>query len=255
MFFFVFLSFLNVGYSNVSSFYPANYFSEVSMDSLTKNPKLSDVNSIKKINSASSNSLSIPINPTNNILYVKKGASGSGDGSSWANAVPELADALKWANENKAQFVANPLKIYIAKGTYKPMYSPEDGKFGTSDGRKNTFLMVDNVELYGGFDPDNGIKTLTDKRIIPDGKNEAPNGTILSGDLNVDDRIGIALKDLATDATRQDNTYHVIVAANSTAVATMLDGLTITGGNANGGSSMIINGWVVATSGSLPKTV
>src|SRR5690606_32714451 len=36
-----------------------------------------------------------------NILFVNKAAAGNGTGNSWANAIPELADALKWARENK----------------------------------------------------------------------------------------------------------------------------------------------------------
>ncbi|SHI72742.1 hypothetical protein SAMN04488096_1042, partial [Mesonia phycicola] len=38
-----------------------------------------------------------------NILYVNKNVSGgTADGSSWANAIPELADALVWAKQNEA---------------------------------------------------------------------------------------------------------------------------------------------------------
>lgn len=77
---------------------------------------------------------------TNNILYVKKNATGSGNGSSWNNAIPELADALKWAHVNKANFNNTPLQIWISSGSYKPKYSPQDGaNFGTNQGRKNSF--------------------------------------------------------------------------------------------------------------------
>src|SRR5512147_2853980 len=46
------------------------------------------------------------------IVYVDAGASGTGDGSSWANAYPSLADALAGA--------ASGTEIWVAKGTYKP---------------------------------------------------------------------------------------------------------------------------------------
>lgn len=38
------------------------------------------------------------ITPNNGMIYVKKGA--IGNGSSWANAVGELAHALKWTHQN-----------------------------------------------------------------------------------------------------------------------------------------------------------
>ncbi|WP_317167147.1 choice-of-anchor Q domain-containing protein, partial [Winogradskyella wichelsiae] len=91
---------------------------------------------------------------SNNILYVNKAVSGgTADGSSWSNALPELADALVWAKNNEAtSWATTPLQIWVAGGTYNPLYSPEDGaNFGTNQTRENTFLMVNNVQLYGGF--------------------------------------------------------------------------------------------------------
>ncbi|WP_313377204.1 MBG domain-containing protein [Chishuiella sp.] len=182
---------------------------------------------------------------SDNILYVKKDGSGKQDGSSWDNAIGELADALKWANdENKknAWSDSNPLKIYVSKGTYHPLYSPEDGEnYGKDDGRNNTFLMVNNVKLYGGFDPDNNIKTLDDKRIIPDGKNEAPNGTILSGDFNDDDIISGSGKILEIK-NNTENAYHVVTGINKNSIFLFLDGFTIKMGNANQNSEIKING-------------
>src|SRR5262249_4913820 len=46
------------------------------------------------------------------IVYVDASASGTGDGSSWADAYPSLADALAGA--------ASGTEIWVAKGTYKP---------------------------------------------------------------------------------------------------------------------------------------
>src|SRR5690606_15199769 len=62
----------------------------------------------------------IAIQPdANNILYVdigKKDVAGhTATGSSWDNAIPELADALQWAGENGERFTAeNPLQIWVA---------------------------------------------------------------------------------------------------------------------------------------------
>jgi hypothetical protein len=61
----------------------------------------------------------------NSIMYVNKNVvGGTGSGNSWENAIPELADALKWANANKSSFTtAVPLQIWVAKGTYYPLYT------------------------------------------------------------------------------------------------------------------------------------
>ncbi|ERJ58178.1 MBG domain-containing protein [Sphingobacterium paucimobilis] len=176
-----------------------------------------------------------------NILYVDKsvdqtagGYTGSGD--SWVNAIPELADALKWANDNKATNLwgaSNPLKIYVAKGIYKPKYSPEDGaKYGTDQGPDNAFLMVNNVQLYGGFYPANGISDLNHERILPGVQGAPAGGTVLSGDLGVPD-----------DDT--DNAYHVVVSVGDVGNA-LLDGFSIQGGNANGTSSLQVYGKNIA---------
>ncbi|MDM1405984.1 BspA family leucine-rich repeat surface protein, partial [Myroides marinus] len=163
------------------------------------------------------------LSPENNILYVKEGSTGTGDGSSWANAVPDLADALKWADANKAKYTKTaPLQIWVAKGTYTPKYrlNTVAGSNSTLSDRDNTFLMVDNVELYGGFA---GTETDVKQR------NFTTNETILSGDIGIVDNIG-------------DNVYHVVMAANTTAVDTKIDGFIITKGNANGSTSVTVNG-------------
>ncbi|WP_421978791.1 Ig-like domain-containing protein [Roseivirga seohaensis] len=168
-----------------------------------------------------------------NILYVNKGVSGGDNrGGSWANAVTELADALVWAKENYDNaWATTPLKIYVAKGTYKPLYSPEDGvKFGTNQGRDNSFLMVNNVQVYGGFDPDNGIDDLTDTRILP---STGSTGTILSGDVNDDDENDFA--------NISENSIRVIVSSGDVGLAS-LNGFTITGANGENNFNITVNG-------------
>src|SRR5690606_18585202 len=113
-----------------------------------------------------------------NILYVNQsvdqtatGYTGSGD--SWANAIPQVADALKGARENHEadnDWLQNDsLQVYVAKGIYLPKYKLADvdnNNTPTTD-RDKSFLLVNNVQLYGGFDPANGITDLSHKRIIP----------------------------------------------------------------------------------------
>jgi hypothetical protein len=164
------------------------------------------------------------------ILFVDKNVSGGyRTGSDWANAIPELGDALKWAQQNKESNLwnaANPLKIYVAKGTYHPMYNAADNNFGVDDGRGNTFLLVKDVKVYGGFDPLNGITDLTHNRIF----NEQ-HGSILSGDFANNDMITGAGQTL-TFTNNNENAYNVVSSAGEMGVGG-LDGFTVKGGNAN----------------------
>ena len=91
-------------------------------------------------------------------------------------------------------------EIWVAEGTYKPT----DGSV-----RSISFELVKGVGIYGGFA---GTETSRDQR------NWSSHQTILSGDIGTID-----------DAS--DNSYHVVKGAASNAV---LDGFTITKGNANG---------------------
>lgn len=164
---------------------------------------------------------------SNNIIYVNISVSGgNGNGSSWANAVPELADALKWARTqittDATYFDAAPLKIYVAKGTYKPLYHSANGSYSNNN-RHNSFVMVKNVQLYGGFDPANGITDLTHDRIKP----TTTQGSILSGN------IGNA-------NTNNDNAHHVVIAVGALGNA-VLDGFSLIHGTTGGSGSYSVN--------------
>src|SRR5690606_36200137 len=91
----------------------------------------------------------INIKPDDNILYVNHSATGNKSGNSWENAIPELADALRWAREQcgengsgAAWDAEHPLQTWVAAGTYKPLYSAEDGKYRAAgeDARDNAFV-------------------------------------------------------------------------------------------------------------------
>ena len=129
---------------------------------------------------------------------------GTGDGSSWANA-SQLKVALAASNEAGNQ-------IWIAEGTYKPH----------ADDRATTFTIPGGVLVYGGFDP---VADATDT----DASSRSGTATILSGDLLSDD---IARPDATEDqttynASRDDNSYTVVTISGADVV---LDGLTISGG-------------------------
>lgn len=155
------------------------------------------------------------ITPTNNILYVNQNATGNGSGDSWTNALPELADALKYAKENENNWATTPLQIWVAGGTYTPMYSlatvPID-EYSSLIDQDKTFLMVNNVQLYGGFAGSETSLATRDLKLIA-------NKSILSGDSN------------NTPSDRSDNVNHVVVSIDDVGSA-LLDGFTVTQGNA-----------------------
>ncbi len=190
------------------------------------------------------------------VLYVKKGGSGDRTGSSWSNAIGELADAIKWTNQNHRKednsapfdyaynFYLYPLQIWVSKGTYKPMYTPEDNKnyiSSPTDNRDKSFLMTDNVSLYGGFE---GYETSIGQRNLSTNNI----GTILSGDLANNDSLDPDITEGNTSTNISDNAYHVLVFAKfekhpqlKKIENSLLDGFQIKGGNANGEGEIYIN--------------
>jgi hypothetical protein len=164
-----------------------------------------------------------PITPgPGNILYVNRHAASFGDGSSWQTPMAELSDALRWAKARQSYFTtANPLKIFVAGGTYKPIYSAVDETFGMDGGPNNAFLMVKNVQLYGGFA---GTETSVNQRDL----SLIQNKTILSGDYSDDDLISGDGNTLDLTNTLE-NAFHIVVASGDVGNA-VLDGFTISGG-------------------------
>jgi len=155
------------------------------------------------------------------IIYVKSDAVGNNNGTSWANAFTSLQSAL--------DLVTGYEKIYIAKGTYKPSsaYSL------TNSPRYFHFELKENVEIYGGFA---GTETSIDQRT--DYGFGGSNETILSGDIGV---IG----------DYSDNCYHVIFNVGSGLTSnSILNGLRITCGNANGTNPHNRGGGINLTSSS-----
>lgn len=103
-----------------------------------------------------------------------------------------------------------------ADGAYRPALPGGD--------RAATFQLKNGVAIYGGFVGTEN--NLTDRAINPDGT--MAHETILSGDLNGDDG--------ANFANNGENSYHVVSADSTVTDTAILDGFTITGGNANGAS-------------------
>src|SRR5690606_356041 len=90
------------------------------------------------------------------IIYVNTAISGDGSGKDWNNTTSNLHNAI---HANGVQ------KVFVATGNYNV--------------GANSFIMKNGVEIYGGFDPDNNIKTLDDERILPN--RGTAEGSVLNG--------------------------------------------------------------------------
>jgi hypothetical protein len=158
-----------------------------------------------------------------NTIYVDDDANGVNDGSSWQNAYTYLQDALTEAN-----LIEKPVEIRVAQGIYKP-----DQGFSILQGdRKNTFQLINSVTLQGGYagngEPDPNVRDI--------GLYE----TILSGDLAGDDINIMDPCNLFNEITRAENSYHVVTGSGTNESA-VLNGFTITAGNANAATDSSYN--------------
>jgi hypothetical protein len=146
------------------------------------------------------------------IRYVDAIASGAGTGLSWVDAHSTLQDALAATTTGE--------QIWVADGKYYP----DEGKGMTPDDPTSTFTLIDGVEIYGGFSGGEG--TL-------DERDWGSNVTVLSGDLEQDDTTDP--NGVVTDVANINgvNAYHVVTGGGVGGSA-VLDGFTITAGQANG---------------------
>ena len=137
------------------------------------------------------------------VRYVDANAPPGGSGLSWSTAFNNLQEALDSAAASEGYVN----EIWVATGTYTPAEPGGD--------RTATFQLISGVALCGGFA---GGET------SPDQRDPEANVTVLSGDLNGDD---------GPDFTPNgENSYHVVTGSGCDE-NTILDGFTITGGNAD----------------------
>jgi predicted outer membrane repeat protein len=158
---------------------------------------------------------------------VTASGAGSQDGSSWANAA-----TLQGALGN-----ASCTEIWVKAGVYKPT---------TSADRTISFNVNAGVAVYGGFA---GTETLRSQA------NPATHRTVLSGDIDGNDANTGGVTLTAADIAGA-NSYHVVVMGGTGNVgnaaigaSTVLDGLTVTAGKADGstgnddvGGGLLCNG-------------
>src|SRR5688572_23455165 len=74
-----------------------------------------------------------PLPASAKLIFVKAGATGAGDGTSWADAYTSLRSPLSFAQSGD--------EVWVAAGTYRPAKA----------GRTISFLIKSGVILRGGF--------------------------------------------------------------------------------------------------------
>lgn len=139
------------------------------------------------------------------VFFVKADAAGANNGSSWTDAFTLLESALQAAIPGD--------EIWVASGTYYPT-----NDYGLAIGdRGKHFRLKSGVAVYGGF---KGTEDARGKR------DPAANVATLSGDIG-------------TSGNNSDNCYHVFYHPASLGLGqtAVLDGVTISGGNAGSASS------------------
>jgi Secretion system C-terminal sorting domain len=142
------------------------------------------------------------------VIYVNHTAAGATTGSSWANAYPNLQDALAAARSGD--------EIWVAGGTYRP-----DEGAGIAEGdRSASFHLRAGIALYGGFE---GSETERDER------DWTHNPTVMSGDLLMNDADSVSIY----EPSRLENSYHVVSVLDEINMVT-IDGFVIEAGNSDG---------------------
>ncbi|NIQ75393.1 MAG: right-handed parallel beta-helix repeat-containing protein [Gammaproteobacteria bacterium] len=155
------------------------------------------------------------------IIYVDADATGgANNGTNWENAYLYLQDALD------DPCLVSGGEILVAAGTYRP--DEDTANPGGSGDRRSAFHLKNGVTIKGGFagfgEPN------------PDARDVELYKTILSGDLDGNDVQVSDPCDLQNEPTRAENSYHVVIGSGEDTTA-VIDGFTITGGNANGSAS------------------
>lgn len=165
-------------------------------------------------------------NPT--VRYVRSGM--NGDGTSWQSASGDLQAMIEQSSAGD--------EVWIAVGTYKP-----DSLIRKNRKNSYTFFLKEGVSLYGGFA---GTETDKSERQMGESgkKYDFVHETILSGD---DEEPDTWIREMMNGSTyrygwrtegdvipgTKNNHNHILYSAQQFSHLTVIDGLTLKGGNAS----------------------
>ncbi|MCC0175687.1 hypothetical protein I4641_01675 [Waterburya agarophytonicola K14] len=170
--------------------------------------ELSILRGVEDAGAVNINGENIEVEQQTSIIYVDRDAEGENNGTSWTNAYTDLQSALAAGGASD--------QIWVAEGTYFPVTGNTLPQ-GVSNPRDVSFVIPSGVEVYGGF---SGDETSLDRR------DWQTNETILSGNIG--------------ESTSGDNSHHVINISD-TVSSTIVDGFTVTGGQADGENQFRVN--------------
>ncbi len=171
---------------------------------------------------------------TSRIRYVKEQATGRGDGSDWDNASGDLQRMIDELADNNPQGL--PGEVWVAAGTYEPQSQLIQGT-----GYSASFRMRDGISVYGGFASGESSKTEREKKEggMPW---EFKNQTVLMAAYYVRNESNPSFT--GNKWTLTSDSRHVVWFApmpdeeGTFTQPTYLDGVTIMGGYAQGGTGL-----------------
>lgn len=169
---------------------------------------------------------------TSRIRYVKEQATGRGDGSDWDNASGDLQRMIDELADNNPQGL--PGEVWVAAGTYEPQSQLIQGT-----GYSASFRMRDGISVYGGFVGTETSKTGREQGGMPW---EFTNQTILQAAYYVRNESNPSFT--GNKWTLTSDSRHVVWFApmpdeeGTFTQPTYLDGVTIMGGYAQGGTGV-----------------
>ncbi len=143
------------------------------------------------------------------VRYVAANATGAGTGLSWNDAFADVQSGIDAAYEAvQGAASIDACEVWVAQGTYYIYGSDPDN----TDHELDTVQLMPGVRLYGGF---SGSASGSASESARNQRNWRSNTTVLSG-WDSDDK--------------QNQVYHVVTGSDGA----VIDGVTITGGNADG---------------------
>lgn len=167
------------------------------------------------------------------IRYVKPVATGTGDGSSWENASGNLQNMIDELAKNNQQNL--PGEVWVAAGTYVPQVQVISGTTYSA-----SFLMRDGISVYGGFAGDESSKQEREVGKMPW---NFVNKTILEGSYYEHSKT--SWNESNHKWTLTSDSRHVVFFSplpsegkNGFGKSTILNGVTIRGGYAQGGEGV-----------------